>query len=128
MRALDDYFEALRTRDWKRLAGCLAEDVQRTGPYLDVLRGRQAYVEFLSRVIPTLPNYELRVRRTRELADGSALVELSEILDVDGVRTEFPELLLFDFDATGAIVRVDIYIKQPGGPTRSAPKRESGQP
>jgi hypothetical protein len=118
MRALEEYFAALRSQDWKRLAGCLADDVCRSGPYLDVLRGRQAYVEFLSRVIPTLPNYELVVRRTRMLGAGSALVELSEILDVDGVRTEFPELLVFDFDAAGAIARVDIYIKQLGGPSR----------
>jgi SnoaL-like domain len=126
MRALDDYFEALRSQDWKRLAGCLAEDVHRSGPYLDVLRGRQAYVDFLSRVIPTLPNYQLEVRRTRKLGARSALVELSEILDVDGVRTEFPELLVFDFDSTGAISRVDIYIKQPGGPPGSGPKRAEG--
>lgn len=124
MRVLDEYFEALRSQDWKRLAGCLAEDVHRSGPYLDLLRGRQAYVDFLARVIPTLPNYALEVRRTRRLGAGSAMVELSEILDVDGVRTEFPELLVFDFDAAGAIARVDIYIKQPGGPPERA--RRSG--
>ena len=118
MRVLEDYFEALRTQDWARLSKCLAEDVRRTGPYLDVVEGRKAYLEYLSRVIPKLPNYDLRVRRTRGLGDGSALVELSEFTDVDGVRTEFPELLTFDFDAAGAIRRVDIYIKQPGGPKR----------
>jgi hypothetical protein len=118
MRVLDEYFDALRTQNWKQLARCLAEDVRRTGPYLDVVEGRKAYVEYLSRVIPKLPNYDLQVRRTRELGDGSSLVELSEFADVDGVRTEFPELLTFGFDAAGAIARVDIYIKQPGGPKR----------
>jgi predicted ester cyclase len=118
MRVLDAYFEALRTQDWPRLAACLAEDVHRTGPYLDVVQGRQAYVDFLARVIPTLPNYELVVHRVRTLDGGTALVELCELLDVQGVRTEFPELLLFDFDAAGAIVRVDVYIKQPPGARR----------
>ena len=113
MRALDDYFEALRAQDWERLGGCLADDVERTGPYLDVVRGKKAYVEFLAGVIPTLPDYELTVRRTRRLEDGSALVELCEALDRDGVRTEFPEALLFDFDAEGRIARVDVYLKQP---------------
>ena len=113
MRVLDQYFEALRTQDWESLAPCLAEDVHRTGPYLDVVRGRQAYVEFLSGVIPTLRNYELRVRRVRKLDADSAVVELSEIVDVGGVRTEFPEVLLFEFDEVGSIVRIDIYIKQP---------------
>ncbi len=115
MRILDDYFEALRTQDWKLLTACLAENVRRTGPFLDVVHGRQAYVDFLAGIIPTLRNYELTVRRVRTLGADSAVVELSEILDVGGVRTEFPEVLLFDFDAAGAIVRVDIYIKQPGG-------------
>jgi len=117
MRVLDRYFQALRTQDWESLPACLAEDVHRTGPYLDVVRGRRAYVEFLAGVIPTLEGYDLRVRRTRKLDEGSAVVELSEFADVAGVRTEFPEVLLFDFDAAGAIARVDVYIKQP--PTRS---------
>jgi hypothetical protein len=118
MQILEQYFEALRTRDWDGLGQCLADDVRRTGPYLDVVRGKQAYVEFLAGVIPTLRNYELKVFRIRELGRGSALAELSETLDVDGVRREFPEALLFDFNDEGLIVRVDIYIKQP--PARNA--------
>ncbi len=98
MRILDDYFEALRTQNWKLLTACLAEDVHRTGPFLDVVHGRQAYVDFLAGIVPTLRNYELTVHRIRTLGADSAVVELSEILDVGGVRTEFPEVLLFDFD------------------------------
>ena len=113
---LQRYFDALRTQDWQALDACLADDVHRTGPYLDVVRGRQAYVEYLSAVIPSLANYELTVSRIRELDDGSALVELSESLDMDGVRREFPEALLFDFDERGLIARVDVYIKQPPAP------------
>ncbi len=112
MEILERYFQALRTQDWDVLDSCLAEDVHRTGPYLDDVRGKQAYVKFLSGVIPTLNNYELRVHRVRELGPASAVAELSEALDVDGVHTEFPEVILFDFDEDGAIVRIDIYIKQ----------------
>jgi hypothetical protein len=112
VRILDAYFEALRTQDWEGLARCLAADVHRTGPYLDVVQGRQAYVDFLSRVIPALKSYELQVSRVREPSPGSAVVELSEFAEVDGVRTEFPEVLLFDFDESGAILRIDVYIKQ----------------
>ncbi len=116
MEVLDRYFQALRDHDWVGLGDCLAADVRRTGPYLDVVRGKQAYVRFLSRVVPALPNYTLEVSRVRALPDGSALVELSETLDVDGVATAHPEALIFDFDGDGRILRVDIYIKQPGGP------------
>ena len=118
MRVLDDYFEALRTQDWARLASCVAEDVHRTGPYLDVVQGRQAYVAFLAKVLPTLPNYDLVVSRVRQPSPASAVVELSEFADVDGVRTAFPEVLLFDFDDAGAIARVDVYIKQRRGTGR----------
>ena len=119
MRALDDYFQALRARDWDGLSACLAEDVRRVGPYVDVVRGRQAYVAFLSRVIPSLQNYQLRIERIRPLDAHSALAEISESVDVDGVRTEFPEVILFELDDAGAIRGVDVYMKQP--PRRSGP-------
>ncbi len=115
MHKLDRYFEALRSHDWEKLSGCLSQDVRRTGPYLDVVRGRDAYVKFLRRVLPTLPNHQLEVSRTRRLEDGSALVELCETIDVDGVATEFPEALLFEFDGEGRIQTVDIYLKDPSG-------------
>lgn len=113
MEILDRYFEALRAHDWERLAACLADDVERTGPYLDVLRGREAYAAFLAKVLPTLRNYRLEVREVRRISDRSAVALLSEILDVDGRSTEFPEAILFDLDADGRIVRVDVYLKQP---------------
>ena len=119
MQILEQYFEALRTQDWQGLAACLADDVHRTGPYLDVIRGKRAYIEFLSEIIPTLRGYDLEVHRIRPLDGGSALVELSEKLDVDGVRTEFPEALLFDFDSGGFILGVNVYIKQPPAPAAS---------
>ena len=108
---LDRYFEALRTQDWESLAACLAEDVHRTGPYRDEVRGRQAYVAFLSKVIPSLRDYALVVAQVRALGSDAAVVELSEFATEGGVRREHPELLLFGFDAAGAIRRVDIYLK-----------------
>ena len=47
---------------------------------------------------------------------GRNTLILSEILDVGGVSTEFPEALLFEFDENGKIGAVDIYIKQPPRP------------
>jgi hypothetical protein len=119
MKTLELYFEALRAHAWDDLASCLSEGVHRTGPYLDVIRGKQAYVDFLSRVLPSLRDYELEVSRVRAFDGRSVLAELSETLEVDGVRTEFPEALLFDFDEQGLIRRVDIYIKQPPPPPGS---------
>ena len=109
---LERYFQALRSHDWASLAECLAEDVHRTGPYQDVVEGKRAYVEFLSRVLPTLENYSLTVTRIREIGDTSAVAELTERLDVDGVSKPFPEAIFFDFAADGRIRRVDIYVKK----------------
>jgi ketosteroid isomerase-like protein len=110
---LERYFDAMRRHDWVALSECLADDVHRTGPYLDVVEGQRAYTDFLAGVLPTLPSYTLTVHRIRRLGDHSAVVELSETLEVGGVSTEYPELLLFDIDGTGRIARVDVYIKQP---------------
>jgi hypothetical protein len=113
MRILERYFDALRDHDWQGLGECLAADVRRTGPFLDVVRGRRAYVEFLAAVVPTLENYALTVAGTHRLGDGSALVLLSETLDMDGVATEFPEALRFGFDDDGRILQIDVYIQDP---------------
>lgn len=113
MKILERYFEALRAHDWDDLADCLAEDVRRTGPFLDVVEGRSAYVKFLAGVIPALAGWSLAVSRIHSLEDGSALALLRETVEMDGVASEFPEALLFDFDADGRIVRVDVYMQRP---------------
>lgn len=113
MDVLERYFDALRTHNWSALSDCLSEDVSRMGPYLDAIAGRDEYVAYLARVVPTLQNYDLRVTRIEKLEGGSRLVRLCEILDVHGESTEFPEALVFDFDSAGLISHVDIYIKQP---------------
>ncbi len=108
---LDRYFDALRRHDWPALAACLAEDVHRTGPYLDEVRGREAYVRFLAGLLPSLRGYELRVSGVQAVGERAAWVRLSETLEVRGRRTEFPEALYFELDAAGRIRRVDVYIK-----------------
>lgn len=113
MRALERYLEALGAQDWKRLAGCVADDLERTGPFEDVIRGGPAYVAFLSEIVPKLRGYQLKVSRIRPLADGSAVVELSETVEHDGARSQTRELLLFEFDAAGLIRSVDVYVKRP---------------
>jgi hypothetical protein len=112
-QVLERYFDAMRKFDWPALAETLAEDVHRTGPWLDEVRGRDAYVEFLAGVIPKLPNYALDVARIRAIAGGGAIVELSETIDRKAGRYRTPEALLFEFDADGRIARVDVYIKRP---------------
>lgn len=109
---LERYFQALRDHDWAALRDCVSEDVHRTGPFLDVVQGRDAYANFLAGVVPKLENYALRVHDVHPVP-GGAWVRLSEHLDLDGTPTEHPEALYFGFAPDGRIARVDIYIKQP---------------
>lgn len=111
MPVLERYFNAMREHDWEALSACLSAGVHRTGPYFDVVEGRDAYTKFLSEIIPSLKNYSLSIRRITALEGNSAMVELSEYIDLAGVSTETREVLLFEFDEEGLIARVDIYIK-----------------
>ena len=121
---IERYIAALHDQNWEALSDCLALDVHRKGPYLDEVQGRAEYVAFLSGVIPALRNYDIRLTRIDRLAGGAALVRLSEFADVKGVRSEFPEALIFEFDSQGAISGVDIYLKQvPGARAPSLAER-----
>jgi hypothetical protein len=71
LRTLERYFEALRRHDWAALAACLAPDVHRTGPYLDEVRGRDAYRDFLAGVVPKLEGYALEVHAVEPLATAA---------------------------------------------------------
>jgi hypothetical protein len=111
---LDDYFRALQTADWEALAAAVAPDVRRVGPFADVVEGREAYVGFLSGLLPTLPAYALTVTAVHALPGGGAFVELTEAFDVEGQRREFPEAIRFGFDDDGRVSEVVIYTQRPG--------------
>jgi ketosteroid isomerase-like protein len=102
---VERYLDALTRHDWAALRECLQDDVVRVGPYNDEYRGRDAYVEFLAAVMPSLPGYALEIHRVTYV-DGRAYAELSET--VAGERTD--EALLFEID-DDRITRVDVYIK-----------------
>lgn len=102
---VEHYLHALTTHDWDDLRVCLHDDVVRVGPYCDEYRGADAYVEFLSALMPTLPDYSMEVSRITYAGDR-AFAELAET--VGGVRTE--EALVFELDGE-RISRVDVFIK-----------------
>ena len=111
---LNRYFAALQSSDWDVLSDSVSAHVRRVGPFGDVVEGREAYVDFLSGLLPTLQGYTLTVTTVHELPSGGAFVELTEAFDVDGQRREFPEAIRFGFDADGRIAEVVIYTQRPG--------------
>jgi limonene-1,2-epoxide hydrolase len=110
------YLACMAAHDWDGLAATLAEDgLTRDGPFCDRVDGKQRYVAFLREVITSLKGYELKVRRVSRASDQVSFVELSETFEVDGVRTEYPECILFERNGDGLISHVSVFIKQPGG-------------
>ena len=102
---VERYLQALTTHDWTGLRECLTDGVVRVGPFNDEYRGRDAYVDFLSALMPTLPDYSMDVHRVTYV-DSLAFAELSET--VAGIRTD--EALVFEI-AEQRIARVDVFIK-----------------
>lgn len=102
---VEDFLAAMVAHDWTAMGACVTDDLVRIGPYRDECRGRDAYVEFISSLLPTLPGYSMDVGRVTYVGD-LAFAELSET--VVGVRTD--EALVFEI-RDDRIARVDVYIK-----------------
>ena len=110
---VEDYLEAVATQDWDRMRATLRDDVHRIGPYGDVYDGKDAYVTFLSELMPTLPGYAMEVARVTYVDDGHrAIAELTETVAFDGAPVVTPEALLFDLDADGRIGRIEIFTRR----------------
>ena len=115
LAVVEEYLSAFAARDWPRFAAVLADEkLLRVGPFMDVIESKDDYVDFLSHLMPTLIDYEVRVDRISNMGSSRFLVELSETFDVGGVRTEYPQADLFEVDASGKICGVSIFMKTPG--------------
>jgi ketosteroid isomerase-like protein len=108
------YLGAIVAHDWPALTECLTPDVVRVGPYGDTYTPRDAYVAFLTELMPALPGYSMELHRVVE-AGSVAVAELSETVEVEGAPLVTPESLVFDFAPDGRIARIAVYIQRVGG-------------
>ena len=106
---VDRFLDRMVAHDWDGMAACVADDIERVGPFGDVYRGKADYVAFIAGLLPTLAGYAMKVGRVVEVGPV-AVAELTET--VDGVDT--PEALVFDLDDNGLIARIAIYIQHAG--------------
>ena len=116
--SVKSFVERYRAHDFDGVGDCLSDEgFERSGPYLDVIGSKTEYVAFLKRVVPTLgPRYELAPVRIAHAEDGtSAFAELIERVEIDGVLTDIPEVIVFDLASDGRIARMNLFLKQPGG-------------
>jgi hypothetical protein len=107
------YLERMVAHDWEAMAACLAEDVVRVGPFGDTYTPRDPYVAYISGLMPALPGYSMRIDRVQGMG-RTVLVELTEIVEIDGSPLETPEALVFDLDDEGLIAHIAIYIQRLG--------------
>lgn len=110
--AVERYLRAIVAFDWDALRDCVTDDVVRVGPFGDTYTGREAYVAFLSGLMPTLVDYSMDVHRVVD-AGRVATAELTEAMTWDGERVVTHEALLFDVTEDNRIRRVTIYIQPP---------------
>lgn len=108
---VEAYLEAVASHDWDRLAGCLAEDVVRVGPFGDTYGPRSPYIAFLTKLMPSLENYSMSVGRIVAFG-ATVLAELTESMQWDGKMIDTPEALVFDVDKDERIERIVIYIQR----------------
>jgi ketosteroid isomerase-like protein len=105
------YLDALARQDWDALATCLADDVERVGPYNDVYRGRAPYVAFLAETLRALEGYALEVSRL--IAGGDTVVaELSETANTPAGRRRTEEAVIFDLSGDQRIRRIGVFLRR----------------
>jgi limonene-1,2-epoxide hydrolase len=107
---VDRYLAALPANDWGTVRECLADDLVRIGPYHDVYRGRDEYLEFLVATFAALRGYELVIERVVE-AGSTVLVELVETVDDGPARLRTAEAIVFDLDRNDRIARIAVYLQ-----------------
>jgi ketosteroid isomerase-like protein len=105
------FFDRMGAMDWDAMAECVAEDVDRVGPFRDQKQGRRDYRDFLAATIEALDGYRLDVQRI--WSDGAhAVAQLSETLTVDGRPRRTDEAIVLDLGPDGLIHRVEVYLQR----------------
>jgi hypothetical protein len=109
---VERYLAAIVAFDWLELERCLDPEVVRIGPFGDTYAGRDAYVAFLTGLMPTLVDYQMEVHRVVD-AGRVVTAELTETMTWDGERVVTHEALVFDLSENDRIRRITIYIQPP---------------
>jgi hypothetical protein len=116
MAVVEDFVTFYAARDWDRLATCFSPTgFRRVGPYGDVIASSQGYLDFLRRVVPTLKEGYALMPEHIAYAGDTAIAELVEHLEIDGVMKDLPEAIVFRLDDEGLITSMHLYLQQPGG-------------
>ncbi len=108
---VERYLDAIVSHDWDVVGECVADDIDRIGPYGDRFHGRDEYLAYISATMPKLEAYSMELHRVTYVDDGRAFAELSETVEVDGKPMLTPEVLVFELDDRRRISSVRIFIQ-----------------
>jgi ketosteroid isomerase-like protein len=110
---VEGFFAYLTARDWEHLRVVLSQNVERVGPFADVVTGRDRYLDFLRGTVPS--EYRNDVRRIVAAADGrAAFARVTEHLHYGEQERRLEEAYSFDIGDDGLISRIEIYWQTPG--------------
>jgi ketosteroid isomerase-like protein len=105
------FFDRMAHFDWEAMGACVADGVERVGPYRDQKSGRDDYQQFLAETIEALDGYRLDVQRI--WSDGTHVVaQLSETLLWEGRPRRTDEAIVLDIGPDGLIARVEVYLQK----------------
>jgi ketosteroid isomerase-like protein len=105
------FFDRMGHFDWEAMGACVAENVDRVGPFRDQKSGRADYQQFLAETIEALDGYRLDVQRI--WSDGTHVVaQLSETLTMEGRPRRTDEAIVLDIGPDGLISRVEVYLQK----------------
>jgi ketosteroid isomerase-like protein len=110
---VERYLGAIASHDWDVVRDCVADDLVRVGPYGDRYVGKDEYLAFIAKLMPSLHGYAMEVHRVTYASEVLAFAELAETVAVDGKPRRTPEVLVFELNGDGRIARVEVYIQTP---------------
>jgi ketosteroid isomerase-like protein len=110
---VERYFAAMMAHDWDGLRACLADDFSRDGPYPEhAWRGPDAYVAFVSGLLPGLRNHGVEVTRITP-AGHVVHAELTETVELEGRQSTVRIANAFEVTADGRIRHVEVFVRRP---------------
>ena len=110
--AVERFFAHLSARDWSSLRAELAPEVERVGPFADLVAGREAYLTMLEAAVPA--DYGNDVHAVLYAADDrAAFARVTEHLGYPDETLHLEEAYAFGLDDAGRISRIEVFWQTP---------------
>ena len=107
------YWKAAADQDHDTIGELAAKDIFRSGPLMskiDDVHGREKYCDYVRKIQSHLTAYRNTTHNILASEDGRrGYLHCTEWDGVGGTEMEVPMVLVFDFDNTGLMTKIDIF-------------------